>query len=99
MESEKLKNLLLTHLNIVSRSRFLFTSTTCPNPQSGVDTHNAQRDETRQHKNEVKCISPHDSLKTSLSLEINNKKSTSLSEQKFHQLQLRKKNRKIKYEA
>ena len=32
MESEKLKNLLLTHLNIVSRSRFLFTSTTCPNP-------------------------------------------------------------------
>jgi len=58
---------------------------------SGVDTHNAQRDETRQHKNEMKCISPHDSLKTSLPLEINNKKSTSLSEQKFHQLQLRKK--------
>ena len=50
---------------------------------SGVDTHNAQCDEARQHKNEMKYISPHDSLKTSLSLEINNKKSTSLSEQKF----------------
>lgn len=72
------------HFNYVSKS------------PSGVDTHNAQRDETRQHKNEMKCISPYDSLKTSLSLEINNKKSTSLSEQKFHQLQLKKKNRKIK---
>ena len=60
----------------------------------------------------MKYISPHDSLKTSLSLEINNKKSTSLSEQKseqkkgnevekFHQFNTakKKKNRKIKYKA
>ena len=59
------------HFNYVSKS------------PSGVDTHNAQCDEARQYKNEMKYISPHDSLKTSLSLEINNKKSTSLSEQKF----------------
>ena len=50
------------HLNHVSKA------------PCGVDTHNAQGDESRQHENEVKCVSPHDSLKTSLSLQINNKK-------------------------
>ena len=48
-----------------------------PKAPCGVDTHNAQGDESRQHENEVKCVSPHDSLKTSLSLWINNKKSAS----------------------
>jgi len=62
----------------------------------GVDTHNAQRDESRQHENEMKCVRPNDSFKTSLLLQINNRKLTGGSKQKCYQLELRKDRKNVR---
>ena len=67
-----------------------------PKAPCSVDTHNAQGDESRQHKNEVKCVSPHDSLKTSLSLKINNRKSTRGNKQNRYHLQMRKDRKNVR---
>lgn len=68
MELEKLKSSLYSLKHCHPLSVFIHFDHVSKAPCS-VYTHNAQRDESRQHKNKVKRVSPHDSLKSSLALQ------------------------------
>lgn len=85
MELEKLKSSLYSLKHCHPLSVFIHFDHVSKAPCS-VYTHNAQRDESRQHKNKVKRVSPHDSLKSSLALQNQQMQ----AKKKNHQLQLRK---------